>query len=341
MQRYLITAITAAVLSGVWTQASSPAPVLLSAASSGNSASEVRVPVELGNLLHLRSLRDGTVVVVDATRHRLVLLQAAPKWLGGIGNGPGELYYPFDVAEGQDGTLLVLEDGNARVQVMDRAGAFRRAFAYRQPAYSILALSREDILIAHPELTGSVDVYNSHGVRVQTIGGDAGRVAIETAGHPIVLDDRLRRGLMRVHLAADQRGGFWLAYMHLPVVQRFDSRGTLLWTKKIALESLKKVVSAVWKQPPDRELMSLGDGSIQLTLVIKAVASTSQDGLVLLLGDDSLIRVTAEGIVQSVSIRGPGNGALNSIAVTFTGDILATQFLGRKVLQVAGTSVRN
>src|ERR1051325_5965705 len=64
--------------------------------------SAVTVPIELGNQLRLRTLRDGTVVVVDTGRHRLVLLGASTKWLGGIGNGPGELYYPFDVAEAAD-----------------------------------------------------------------------------------------------------------------------------------------------------------------------------------------------------------------------------------------------
>lgn len=70
-----------------------------------------------------------TLVVADACNHRLGLFTAGgelKKWIGRSGampgRGLGEFHYPFGLCQLEDGTVLVAEQGNARVQRVDVRG---------------------------------------------------------------------------------------------------------------------------------------------------------------------------------------------------------------------------
>ncbi len=67
-----------------------------------------------------------TLVVADACNHRLGLFTldgALKKWIGKSGampgRGLGEFHYPFGLCQLEDGTVMVSEQGNARVQRVD------------------------------------------------------------------------------------------------------------------------------------------------------------------------------------------------------------------------------
>ena len=60
--------------------------------------------------------------IADAIHHRIVVVDATGdllRTLGGPGLEPGRLGYPYDIALEPDGTLLVVEYGNNRVQRLD------------------------------------------------------------------------------------------------------------------------------------------------------------------------------------------------------------------------------
>jgi DNA-binding beta-propeller fold protein YncE len=69
---------------------------------------------------------------VDSAEHkvRVLDLDTGKQLLeiGSRGNGPGELNLPRDVALGKDGLLYVVDGGNFRIQVFDKAGKFVRTF---------------------------------------------------------------------------------------------------------------------------------------------------------------------------------------------------------------------
>ncbi len=68
---------------------------------------------------------DQTLWVADACNHRIVHFDRDGRFLGAFGrqgNGPGELQFPYGLAELSDGTLVVCEYGNNRVQRFDRRG---------------------------------------------------------------------------------------------------------------------------------------------------------------------------------------------------------------------------
>ena len=61
--------------------------------------------------------------IADAVNHRIVVTGRdglIRRILGGAGPGPGRLAYPYDLALEDDGSILVVEYGNNRVQRLDR-----------------------------------------------------------------------------------------------------------------------------------------------------------------------------------------------------------------------------
>ena len=61
--------------------------------------------------------------IADAVNHRIVVTGRdglIKRVLGGAGPGPGRLAYPYDLALEEDGSILVVEYGNNRVQRLDR-----------------------------------------------------------------------------------------------------------------------------------------------------------------------------------------------------------------------------
>ena len=71
----------------------------------------------------------GELFIADAVHHRIVVVDAAGNMLrslAGPGLEPGRLGYPYDIALESDGTLLVVEYGNNRIQRLDaRTGESR------------------------------------------------------------------------------------------------------------------------------------------------------------------------------------------------------------------------
>ncbi len=68
---------------------------------------------------------DQTLWVADACNHRIVHFDRQGRFLGAFGrqgSAPGELKFPYGLAELSDGTLVVCEYGNNRVQRFSRDG---------------------------------------------------------------------------------------------------------------------------------------------------------------------------------------------------------------------------
>ncbi len=68
------------------------------------------------------AMRDGELFIADSGNHRIVVTDLKgnlKRVLGGLGREPGRLAYPYGLAFDADGTLLVTEFGNNRVQRLD------------------------------------------------------------------------------------------------------------------------------------------------------------------------------------------------------------------------------
>jgi len=67
----------------------------------------------------------GELWVADSVNHRLQVFDLEghhKRIVGGLGDGPGKLKYPYDVVLDEEGRAWVAEFGNHRIQVFDREG---------------------------------------------------------------------------------------------------------------------------------------------------------------------------------------------------------------------------
>lgn len=98
---------------------------------------------------------------------------------GGSGSGPGEFNLPIDLAVGKDGRLYVVDSGNFRIQIFDRAGQYLKSFGaagkqrgqFSRPK-EIAADAEGNIFVIDASLA-SVQVFDSDGLWLYAIGGSA------------------------------------------------------------------------------------------------------------------------------------------------------------------------
>jgi hypothetical protein len=152
------------------------------------------------------------------------------------------------------------------------------------------------------------------------------------AGRP--LDSRWQAGLHRVRLAVDPDGSLWVAFMHLPIVQKLRPDGTEAWSQQIKVPSLESIVRAVWDQPPSPKFASVGDRNIQLTLVLKDIVADRHGGAFVLLGDNRVLRLRPDGSPGALLIPDRKTLKLSSMAVLLNGDLVAAEFLAGRLFRI-------
>jgi DNA-binding beta-propeller fold protein YncE len=116
--------------------------------------------------------------VVDTLQHRVAMVSLTGAILGSFGehgNGPGQLNFPTNVAQGGDGRVYVTDTMNFRVQVFDRDGLYLRTFGQLGD--------------------GSGDFDKPKGI------------AVDSAGHVYVVE-----GLHDIVQIFDEAGGLLLAF---------------------------------------------------------------------------------------------------------------------------------
>ncbi len=74
------------------------------------------------------TIHDGVLWVCDSCNHRIQrfdIAEQTPRLIdvwGGPGTAPGQFYYPYDLAVASDGTVVIVEHKNNRIQRFDQAG---------------------------------------------------------------------------------------------------------------------------------------------------------------------------------------------------------------------------
>ena len=95
----------------------------------------------------------------------------------GGGTGPGEFKFPTEIVAAGD-ELFVLDSGNARIQVLDLRGHFRKEITVFDAAHSAgLAVDKgKKIYVSDPELN-RLQVLNYDGQLLYTVGNTGSGVA--------------------------------------------------------------------------------------------------------------------------------------------------------------------
>jgi DNA-binding beta-propeller fold protein YncE len=151
---------------------------------------------------------------VNSDQHRVRVFDAVSgehlQDIGRRGNGPGEFNLPRDVAIGLDGRLYVVDGGNFRVVVFDKAGNFLRSFGSVGKQYGQfarpkeVAVDREGNVYVVDAAFGNFQVFNPDGELLLFVGERSERdgpakymlpsgIAVDEDGRVYVVDQWFRK----------------------------------------------------------------------------------------------------------------------------------------------------
>jgi hypothetical protein len=277
---------------------------------------------------------DGeNLYILDSEGHRLLVMRGGKivRSIGGIGNAPGELYYPSTMAVTSDGLLVLRDNGNHRFQILDRKGRYVREL----PLWKSwgMAFVSDRIYIGRPESGGLIEALGASGRKLAPIGELLSPTALvgELARE---YENVYRNALNRVRLTADHEGNIWAAFQHAPRLRKYSAAGDLLLEVEIELpgiEILEKSVREPDTRPPWASSINI-DG-IQLTVVSRDIQYDRQSkSVMVLLGDNRVVGFTSEGRLQYVAIFPNVNYTLTAVSSTPDGAALVVSSFGSPIL---------
>jgi hypothetical protein len=272
--------------------------------------------------------------LLDRETHAVHLVQpGGTRLIGGIGNAPGELYYPFDLAVGDGDRLYIKDGGNRRIQILGENGHFLGEFPDLPKSEGMGVDNRGDIFIGQPATGHLISVYDRTGKKLAAFGELLSPAALypQLKAH----ETAYQTAINRVRIAVDDEDNVWVAFIHAPIVRKYDRSGRLLTQQTLRLPGISQLTAAVLQAPPPPRYISQNFDGIQITMVIREIVFDRKARQpLLLLGDDSIVCLSRDGVPERI-IRPDLHGALlETLAVDNEGTIFTSKFLSAQLLRV-------
>jgi len=118
---------------------------------------------------------DNKVYVLDFGNNRIIALNKAgevEKEIGKEGQGPGEFLMPYDFTINSNNEIIVLDEGNSRIQILDMNGNYLHSFRIVSSSSrpEIECDSRNNIYLNNPHTEFLFEVYLRDGKKIQSFG---------------------------------------------------------------------------------------------------------------------------------------------------------------------------
>lgn len=247
-----------------------------------------------GNRFFVSETFKHRVMVFDANTSQLI------KEFGTVGGGELEFYYPRTVRADKEGNLYVLESGNMRVQIINPHNSFLAATPLDYLALGMAVDNSGQIYVNQPQRGALISVFRRDGRLVRSFGRL--KQASEVFGTKYKqYDDSHRLQLNLASLDSDGDGHIYLAFTHLPILQKYRSDGTLVWEKRLKGPGIEWLEAALWNPPKNPGLLKLNAFRVVLPIIIKGISHDPVRKLIaILLGDDTIWVLNSNGDVLKV-----------------------------------------
>src|SRR5947209_3920270 len=127
-------------------------------------------PVPTGVLKKVLA-RGDRVYLLDEENHRVVIVSGSfATTVGQIGNGPGDLYQPFDLDVDPHGRVYVQDDGNSRITIFDANGRSLGGFQDTPKSMGLAVNAAQEIYLGRPQLGSLVTVCDRTGRTLRSMG---------------------------------------------------------------------------------------------------------------------------------------------------------------------------
>jgi len=173
------------------------------------------------NVIYFLDQRYCEIFKVDLSSGKLL------KTIGNRGEGPQELHFPIDMAI-KNKKIFVLDRGFNGIKIFDVEGKFIDEFRFQKTVGSTRTI---DVDEKGEIFLGSLDSNENKMVTVFDAKGKKKRFLIDYKGKNDMSPDALAQRHYKIRL--DNKGNIVILYDILRKVAKHDSKGKLLWEKKI------------------------------------------------------------------------------------------------------------
>jgi hypothetical protein len=262
----------------------------------------------------------GSIYVLDGGNNRVVILSASWKFvrqISEIGQGPGALFDPYDMAVDRGGNVYVVDP--KRVQGFSSEGKFYGGFKYKGECLAIAVNGRGEYLLSQPESGSLIAVYGPNGDYRRSFG------ALKTSG-----ERRLRSVANRVHIFVTSKDDIYVSFDHLGVLQKYDAGGKLQWEESIPGKQVEHLRNIFWSDATDKSkhgiVTTTNYSRIPAFYVsFNVFLDESRGRLYVPLNDGSIYVADARGNAVRFMKQPPGAvDFYNSVAVDNLGRLVAT-----------------
>jgi len=263
---------------------------------------------------------NSNIYLLDSGNNRVLIF--SPTWkllrqISEIGQGPGALFDPYDMAVDRGGNVYVI-DSKQRVQGFSAEGKFYGGFKYRGECLAIAVNGRGEYLLNQPELGSLISVYGPNGDYRRSFG------ALKTGA-----TGRSKAVANRVHMSVTGHDDVYISFDHLGVLQKYDSSGRLQWEEAIPGEQAEKLRNIFWSDAADKSkygivLTTSYTGIPAFVVSFTTFFDESHDRLYVPLNDGSIYVADGRGKALRFLKQSGSRDFYNSIAVDSSGKLLVT-----------------
>jgi hypothetical protein len=263
---------------------------------------------------------NSNVYLLDSGNHRVLVFSPSGKLvrqISEIGQGPGGLFDPYDMAVDRGGNVYVI-DSKQRVQGFSAEGKFYGGFKYQGECLAIAVNGRGEYLLSQPASGSLISVYGPNGDYRRSFGA----LKTEAPG-------RTKAVANRVHMSVTSKDEVYVSFDHLGVLQKYDSSGRLLWEENIPGERAEKLRNIFWSDAADKTkygivLTTSYSGVPAFFVSFTTFFDESHDRLYVPLNDGSIYVADGRGKAVRFLKQPDSRDYYNSIAVDHSGKVLVT-----------------
>jgi len=283
----------------------------------------------------MRIDRQGHYYLVDIKGGKVYVLDADGKPRLTLGRRIGEGLYldaPGGVAIDGEGRIYVEDDNQMKIYVFDKMGKYLWAIpiGLRDSSVVLEVDSRGRLWRNAPRRGKLLTAYTPQG-QVITEFGDL--MTLEKAYPGKGKDERYRVPLSRAWVALDEEDALYVAFIFVPILQKYDASGRLLWERRLEGPEVEALVRGFWGEAPREgtywKVWNI-DG-VQMRVIINGMAYDKKNRRVyLLLGNNDIYVYSADGTKVSAlrEWKPPGERKymLSNITADSQGNVYGTSW---------------
>jgi len=297
-----------------WPGSDSPQATSSSAAGTVRAVEVRGRPRATSNLIGSISsiaVEESRTYFLDSRNHQVAISEPGRPWkfIGSIGNAPGELFYPTEMAvDHATGNIAVYDGGNERLEIFDGEGRVLDHVSLDRTVFGMAWRWGAEILMGTAGPSALLSTYRPS----TSTGGSLGTLASpgELARFQPGIQDTYRTATNRVRIATSLEGDIWVAFIHVGLIRHYAPSGELVCEAHLDLHGLGELPAyahSVWSSDErPRSASYLNIDGVQLALVIKDLALDPTTGQpIVLLGNNWIGTLASDGHLDGVGpIRG-------------------------------------